>query len=243
MRCLVAVLGLVLCFMREALGADTSVELNKQLAIVLADVAAKATSNSVVFKDGHLLIGKKVVDVAAVSEGSARPEGRFVEAARFEVRIDGVGKPGLTGGVVGVGQSRGEAVEAVVREWFMYFGQPMIQALSRAPTRLTEGRWSVYEGCMSIRGELRAGTWVDSSNAMHSRILGCISGSLPSFVADEVHGIVLQVVCEKGAATEGEARVDGAISGKVLQDLKKLDWPDGSYMFKQAYILAEKVTK
>ncbi len=203
MRYLILVVSLVCGCLSEALAADTSAELNTQLGMLLRDVAARATSNPVVFKEGHLSIGKRVVDIAAVSENSVTRDAYFLEAARFLVRVDGVSKPNLTGGVVGVATSKGSAIETAVKDWHLYFGQALIRALSRAPSRLTAGRWSVYEGAMGLRGSVPTGSWVDDSDAMHKRILGCISASLAALAPGEEHAVVLTLNSQKSAGIDG----------------------------------------
>jgi len=207
----------------------------------LAGLSSKDELGRPVFKDGALAIGGQNVQIAATPEQSTQMNSRFIEAAAFEVRINSTAHPQLVFGAIGIGESRQDALETAVHEWYGSFGSALFAALadSNGPT-LSLGGFSAYPGYMGIRGELPKGTWVNGSGDMHRRILAAISEHAPR-TDNALHAVSLMLAMKPGASVEGEARIDARPSAAVLAALRSLDWPaTHSYLFKQVYVLKPK---
>jgi hypothetical protein len=86
--------------------AGSSRDLAKHLGISLAKLSGREDLKRPVFKDGILIVAGRGVQSSPVSEQSTTMDSRFIEAARFEVRIDSTLRPEMLFGAIGIGESR-----------------------------------------------------------------------------------------------------------------------------------------
>ena len=223
----------------SAFASDGNIKLSTSLNVMLLKLAdLKDSEPKVTSTNGAVLIGNHTVRIVPVSETSTKANGKFIEAARFEISIDGVKNENLTVGSIGIGNSAQDAADTSVQEWYMTVGSAILQTVSSSPSKLTVSNFTVRAGLMGIRGDPPKG-WVDGSDDMHRKILAVIDASNPIENTSEVHVLDLKVVVAPNGTIHGECRNDGKTSEVLLSTLKKLSWPSTStgYMFKQAYVL------
>jgi len=211
----------------------------KELAEMTRELLGRASyqdGSKIKYESGKVIIGKKSIIVRPISEHVLEDAGRFISAARFEVSVDGSKRPQLTFGAIGIGESREDATNRAVVEWYMTAGQPIFAAIGEQVPQTSLGELAIYPGLMGGRGERPEG-WLDGTPEMNQRIFGV----LKEFILSKkmLMSVDLKILVE-GDVVKGQCLIDGKESALAFNAIRKLTWPkaNASYMFKQSYIIA-----
>jgi hypothetical protein len=213
-------------------------DLSERCVRALARVAKSA--GGFTLSEDQIKIGDADVRLRAQIEHEESADTKFLIGIFVDVYVNGVLQP-LTAGQVGVGSDRDDAIETAVSEWAMLVGQPLLGALGAKISQQPEdiGGFFVYHGFAGIRGP-RTVTWPEEKQTRLVHRLESFIQGLEHYRGD-LHSISLLVVVAGDGTTQGECRVDGAISPNLLKMVQSFPWAqDGVYMFKQFYALRRK---
>lgn len=186
----------------------------------------------------RLKVGGKVIRLAAKIENDERADSKFIIGLRVDVFVNEVLQP-LTYGSLGIGDDREDAISTAVSEWAMAVGEALLGALGvkigEEPEQI--GPFLVYLGPAGIRGSDRV-TWPSENDKKLLHHLDAFIQRLQD-LPGELHSISLMVVVRPDGTTDGECRVDGAVSPSLLKTVQSFSWGrDGlNYLFKQFYVV------
>lgn len=205
-------------------------------ALVMVGRPAAATLAS---SGSRIRIGGKVVRLAAQIDNDEHADTKFLIGLRVDVFVDEALQP-LTYGSVGIGNDREEAISTAVSEWATAVGDPLLGALGikigKDPEQI--GSLVVYRGPAGTRSSDPRVIW---SSENDKKLLHHIEGFVQGLERSpgEFHSISLMVVVRANGTTDGECRVDGAISSSLLKAIQSvLGGHDGlTYLFKQFYVV------
>ncbi|HSS98159.1 MAG TPA: DUF6348 family protein [Terriglobales bacterium] len=198
---------------------------------------AKSTDTSVTSSGDRIWVGGKELRIAAQIENAERREKEFLIGLRVDISVNGVRQP-FTFGTVGVGNNRDEAVQTAVKDWSLYVGRAVLDALgikTNNPQKIV-GAFVVYPGQTGIRGAGIA--W---SAEKDRRLLDSLDALIRKLESSpgEFHSILVLAVIHPDGTSDGQCRVDDSISTETLSAIQAFPWSknDTTYMFKQFYIL------
>lgn len=216
---------------------SNSNELNKKALTKLYAEIAKENQNAEI-KNDEILVGESKIKVSVVPEQELKRDGKFIFAAKFDIKLSDNKDTLFTVGSVGIGNDQSDAYETVLDEWIGLFGTSFAQLFANSKTRISVGNFTVFPGLMGIRGEKPANNWIDGSAEMNKKIIN----SLLSIIRKsnkEVTSVNLLLTADESGIISGECRVNNEISQAIMDELKKLDWKtdSSSYMFKQYYLI------
>jgi hypothetical protein len=143
----------------------------------------------------------------------------------------------LVAGSVGVGTSRGDALDTAIDEWVQLAGVALVRSLvlrERSAERFAVDGAVVYPGATGIRGPAQP-PW---SKEDHERLLELLLPSVGRLDDGQPHALSLIVVVDPTKAVQGECRWDNTASPSLLDAAMKFPWPrlKTTYMFKQYYV-------
>lgn len=220
-----------------AVSSDKEPDLSQQCVHALVTVAKSAAPTLTSLGD-RIHIGSKEVRLKAQIENEERADTKFLIGMHVDVFVDGVLQP-LTFGSVGVGSNRDDAVETAASEWAMAVGEALLGALGVGIGEKPQsvGPFLVYQGLTGIRGSHRV-IWSAEKNRQLLHHLDTFVQGL-EHSPGELHSISLMVLVRPDGTTQGECRVDGAVSPAVLKALQSFPWDQSGteYVFKQFYVL------
>jgi len=205
-------------------------------ALVMVGRPAGATLAS---SGSRIRIGGKVVRLAAQIDNDEHADTKFLIGLRVDVFVDDVLQP-LTYGSVGIGNDREEAISTAVSEWALAVGNALLGSLGMKVGEEPEqiGSLQIYRGPAGIRSSDPRVTW---SPENQKRLLRHLEGFVQGLEHSpgELHSISLMVAVRANGTTEGECRVDGAISSSLLKAIQSFSWGDdgSTYLFKQFYVV------
>lgn len=230
----VAVGLIVLPSMCSASQPDLSERCAQALVMVGRPAAATLVSSG-----SRIRIGGKIVRLAAQIDNDQHADTKFLIGLRVDVFVDDLLQP-LTYGSVGIGNDREEAISTAVSEWAMAVGNALLGALGMKVGEEPEqiGSLQIYKGLAGTRSSDPRVTW---SSENERRLLHHLEGFVQGLENSpgELHSISLMVAVKANGTTEGECRVDGAISSSLLKAIQSFSWGhDGlTYLFKQFYVV------
>lgn len=204
-------------------------------ALVMVGRPAAATLAS---SGSRIRIGGRVVRLAAQIDNDGQAHTKFLIGLRVDVFVGDVLQP-LSYGSVGIGNDREEAISTAISEWAMAVGSALLGALGMKVGEEPEqiGSLQIYSGPAGIRSSDPV-TW---SSENEKRLLHHLEGFVQGLEHSpgELHSISLMVVVKANGTTEGECRVDGAISSSLLKAIQSFSWGHDSltYLFKQFYVV------
>lgn len=175
--------------------------------------------------------------ITAQIENEERGDKGFLVGLRVDISVNGVRQP-FTFGSVGWGNNRDEAVETAISDWSMYVGRALLGALGAKTADLvqTVGPFVVYPGLTRIRG-----SGVAWSAEKGRQLLEHLDGLIRELEHSpgEFHSISLVVAIQPDSTSQGECRVDDAISTAALTVVQSFPWSKNgtAYIFKQFYVL------
>lgn len=210
-------------------------EVDKLAAQLLYD---RIIDTSKIIKNGNkILLEDTSVEVNFNVEFDGQKEGKWIYATNFLTTIKTSKKTKLNVGSIGIGNSKEEAVNVSIQEWFAVFGLPLSDMLNnKKGYEISE--MLVFSGLMGIRGHLPENTWINGDNEMTAKIISNCSELIKS-VNDELVSVDIKLMIGNDGVLEGECRLGNKVSIALLNKLKAIDWPasDAGYLFKQFYIV------
>jgi len=143
----------------------------------------------------------------------------------------------LSAGIVSVGRTRADTLDAAAKEWAMFSGAAIVRGCvlkERSRERYRAGGFDIYPGPLAIRGQL-----IQFGKDDHARLLDHLLPVLQNLASDGLHSVALLTVRNADGSIDGEARLDGSVSNTLFEAAKTFAWPktDASYLFKQYYVL------
>jgi hypothetical protein len=182
---------------------------------------------------------QKSIEIIPYLEKTVQKDNQWLCGVRYEILINNKKREEFNYGTVGVGDSKEDAIEVSVIEWISLAGLTLFDYFFNTGTSFELEKFKVYHGFTGIRGD-EPGGWLDGSKDMHIKLLGTILNSI-TVNFSPVSSVSLLIFKEPNNIIDGECKINGQISQKVLTILKLLKWPErSSYSFKQFYILVSK---
>lgn len=187
------------------------------------------------------------LSVSAAFDGLVEQGGQLIAPVELQIHLDGDSGEKFRVGVLGVGQTRSQALEAAIAEWHLLAALPVIAALgaeipsrrpARHPQRLAD--WNLHAGRAGIRGAAPAAL---QSNGDFSRdLLAALHRAVsqwPDPEPNEMRSIFILAAIEANRADIQVAR-DGLLDAELTRSLSALDWPRGgeAYLYKQMFVLS-----
>jgi Family of unknown function (DUF6348) len=198
---------------------------------------SKSTDSTVTSSGDRLWIGGKEVRLTAQIENDERADAKYLVGLRVDVLVGGVSQP-FTAGSIGLGNNEDDAVETAIHEWSQFVGRALLGSLGVKAGVLPQsvGPFLVYSGLAGIRGS--GVVWSAEKDRQLLHHLDTIIQGLENS-PKEFHSILLMVAVRHAGTTEGECRLDGAISPAVLAAVQSFPWSQSgmTFLFKQFYIL------
>jgi len=203
---------------------------------------AKSSAPALITSGDRIEIGGTKVRLQARTEEEGKvdnPSG-FLIGLAVDVFVNDVFQP-VTFGVVGIGRDRDDAIQTGAREWAMYVGEALLNALGvkigDEPQKI--GKFLVYKGLVGIREA--SGTHAAPLSKEQRRQLLESFGPFIHLMEQspgELHSISLTIMVHDGTA-DGECRVDGKTAPELLKAIQSIAWnQNGSnYIFKQFFVL------
>ena len=233
-------LGIVLVALAIAVTAayvsDRPPSLSQRCVQALAALA-KPAGATVTPSGDRISIGGKEVHITAEIENEERADKGFLVGLRVDISINGVPQP-FTFGSVGLGNNRDEAVETAISEWTMYVGRALLGALGAKTGDLQQvvGAFTVYPGLTGIRGS--GVVWAAEKDRQLLDHFNSVIRELEHSLR-EFHSISLVVAIQPDGTSQGECRVDGAISPAALTAVQSFPWSKAgtAYIFKHFYVV------
>lgn len=193
----------------------------------------------------------KALNVLARINNRVEQNGRHILAAEFDVSIGGTSIPALLTGAVGIGDTAKDARDTVASEWAAQYGVPIGFAVAdvlgpkgtssdsatiHAKVELEQYR--LFHGPVGLRGEARDPSTISSDEFVKQMAATVVTIFNRTRGQTPYRSAIIQVVVTGTAATGGECRVDGAVSGELLRSLSQRAWPEASpsYMFKLFFV-------
>ncbi len=191
--------------------------------------------------DGH------EISLSATVASEVAVGGSYVRELDFDVMIDGVEHPQLRGRAVGGGTSREEAHEKAADDWGRVYATAIIdrvrhngrlQMLQRlqddqpAPPAFVSGGWVAYAGWSDLRGTRTERKPIDIQ-----ALLDTLQPEIAKWptTADSTHAVHIQINHKQ--PIEKECTLDGQPSEAICDLALTYDWPKGSYLIKQYFVL------
>jgi hypothetical protein len=200
-------------------------------------------------------VGEHTLEVDATVENHAVQDGKVVLGVGFVLSVDGRREPALSTGSVGLGDDPADAIESLIREWFVQFGAPITFAFvarelpdQLQPPAQGEGDPTLYDtvelgeqraftGLTGVRGDAAKVESV-TSEAFIDGLAEAIAPTLPP--GPGYHALRVSVVVKGEEVDAGGCRVDGVESPALSQIVSGLDWSAGApaYMYTQFFVLS-----
>jgi hypothetical protein len=212
-------------------------DLSERCAQALVRVGRPAVA-TLAASGSRIRIGSKVVRLQAQIENDERADTKSLIGLRVDVFVDEVLQP-LTYGSVGLGNDREDAISTAVSEWATAVGEALLGGLGvkigEEPEQI--GPFLVYRGPAGIRGSDRV-IWSSENDKRLLRHLRAFVQGL-EHTPGQLHAISLMVLVTSDGMTEGECRIDGAISSSLLKAVQSFPWGEGGmkFVFKQFYVV------
>ncbi len=189
------------------------------------------------FKDNQILIGDSSISLKINVEFDGQKEDKWIYAANISTLYHAGSEAQINIGSIGIGSNKEEAINVCIQEWFAVFGIPFTNMLN-GDKGLIVSNMKVFSGLMGIRGNLPENTWLKGDDEMTKKIVGQMQDQIKSETADIIP-IDIKVMLGKNGISDGECRIGNKISGQLLENLKRLNWPTSNegFMFKQFYLL------
>lgn len=193
--------------------------------------------SKVSFKGDQILIGDTSIRLKINVEFDGLKEGKWIYAANISTFYKTSKETQINVGSIGIGSNKNEARDVCIQEWFAVFGIPFTSMLNDNNS-ISEANLKVFSGLMGIRGNLPENTWLKGDNEMTKRIISQIQEQIKNETADIIP-IDIKLMIGKNGVSDGECRINNNVSGQLLENLKKLNWPssDEGFMFKQFYLV------
>jgi hypothetical protein len=176
------------------------------------------------------------IDVAIEQDRVLPTTGKHAVGVRVDCEVERHAESALRGGVVGVGDTRADAIKDALAMWVGSFGRPIADAVTGRPPLRKAGIFSVYAGRTAVRGADPDGL-VD----FHDRFFRELEpGLLPILTTNTMHGISILAMSAGGDdRLELEFRLDGEVSSRLRELTAKMSWPraNGSSLMRQFYVL------
>ncbi len=189
------------------------------------------------FKDNQILIGDTSIRLKINVEFDGQKEGKWIYAANISTFYQTGKETKIDVGSIGIGSNKAEAINVCIQEWFAVFGIPFTNMLN-GDKSLSASNMKVFSGLMGVRGNLPENTWLKGDDEMTKKIVGQIQDQVKNEAVDIVP-IDIKVMIGKNGISDGECRIGNKVSGQLLENLKRLNWPTSNegFMFKQFYLI------
>ena len=215
----------------------TETELTEAHKIATQYLYDRIINNSKAIKDGNkILLGDTSIETNLNVEFDGKKEGQWIYASNFSTTVKTLKKTEFNIGSIGIGNSRDEAINVSIQEWFATFGIPLSDMLNNK-NGLKISETIVFSGFMGIRGNLPKNTWLKGDEEMTTKIISHLS-ELIKAVNSEIVSIDIKLLIGSNGVLDGECRLGNKVSTKAFNQLKSIEWPtsDEQYLFKQFYI-------
>ena len=217
----------------SAIHADPSERCAEALVRVGRPVVATLAASG-----SQVRVGRKVVRLAAQIENDEHVDSKSLIGLHVDLFVDDVRQP-LTYGSLGIGKDREDAINTAVSEWAMAVGEPLLRALGAKTGEQPEqiGQFLIYRGPAGIRGSDHVAWSSEKDKKLLHHLDAFVHGLEHS--PGELHSISLMIAVRPDGKTEGECRIDGAISTSLLKAVQSFSWrQDGlNYLFKEFYVV------
>lgn len=189
------------------------------------------------FKDNKIFIGDTSISLKINVEFDGQKEGKWIYAANISTFYNTSKEAQIDVSSIGIGTNKNEAINICIQEWFAVFGIPFTNMLN-GDESLTVSNIKVFPGLMGIRGNLPENTWLKGDDEMTKEIIIQIQDQIKSETADIIP-IDIKLMIGKNGISDGECRIGNKVSGQLLENLKRLNWPTSNegFMLKQFYLI------
>lgn len=192
-----------------------------------SNLEVRATGNRVIFEREEFEL-----DVRIENEG--RRASQWLVGIAVTVTSTSGGR--LVAGSVGVGTDRTDALDTAVDEWVQLAGVAIVRGVvlkERSSERYELPGLVAYPGATGFRGAEEV-AWSTNERARLLELLAPLLGHLDP---GRLHSISLTLQIDANQAVGGDCRLDDTASPELLQAAKQFQWPVGSYIFKQYYVV------
>ncbi|MEL7025013.1 MAG: hypothetical protein AAGL69_14860 [Pseudomonadota bacterium] len=163
---------------------------------------------------------------------------RYHCGVRVELAVNGLARPELTVGGLGLGEDEADAVSTAIIEWVNLHGGAVVRWLARA-----EGRTDILETAAVYLGrtgfrDSSPSAWEDTALQTHRAVLTAV---WPHCSINTRSPIAIDVIVSVHD-TEAEhaiVRIDADPSPAAARAVAALSFPAGRYLLKQFYLVCE----
>ena len=151
---------------------------------------------------------------------------------------DGDGAFRFISGAVGVGRTRGEAIDQAVGGWLGLTGKALLEAVPRravSKSAIPLGPMAAFPGSIAVRGTADL-HWSPRRDA---ELLDAVVPALRGLSPESSHSVALSIVGLGGGALDGQCLIDHGAAEDLCQLALKFDWPGSAegYLARQVYVV------
>ena len=197
--------------------------------------------------DSSVAVSGKTINVAARVNNKLERNGAQILDAQFDISVDGIRVPELTGAVVGIDPTPAGALETAAEDWAMTYGLPIGLSIAArlgarggpASSKIEIDGVVLFHGPVGLRGEAKTPAAASSNEFLHNLAATALTSMRARDHSGPYRSATIQLAVDGTVVVSGECRADGIVAPELCKALSKLSWPEAAptYVYKLFFVL------